>query len=276
VKFTLSTVLILIFISINSCSNPPSIPPKRDSLSSPISLAGKLYFFAPELDSTKLEATGACDCCSSNMLFLDDSSFLYISYCEGSTSYTRGKYTSDHQKLTVALDSITVDKYYPEENDSTGTLSINPVYHTSIQQPDNQTFKKQEYKGITLLINHVVGAPDKGTSIGEMMKIIHDEGVWDRLNTNPASIPRNSPNIEAFLQGTWTKPDDTTASLKIMEDTILYFDHSQKLPYRLNHDSLKITSNHNELVYPVKMRGNDTLIFDGPEKQTYYRYYNNK
>ncbi len=184
-KFTLLIAVPLIVIYFNSCSNPPSFPPKHDSLSSPFSMAGKLYLFAPELDSTKLVATGACDCCSANILFLDDSSFLYIGYCEAGSSYVLGKYQADNLKLTPDFDSITVEKYYPEPGDSTGKLTPKPIFHIDIRKPDKQTYKRQEYKGMILFVDKEVGAPDKDNNFGELMKNIHNEGIWDRLRINP-------------------------------------------------------------------------------------------
>ena len=269
------TPLIAVLLSaayFSSCSNQPSVQQKTDSLHSPISMAGKIYFFAPEFDSTNLVATGACDCCSTNTLFLNDSSFLEIEYCEDGSTFLMGKYRADNRSLSLFYDSVTVNSYLPDLEDTGYAKLDKAIDHVSIEKPQTRTYQKQEYKGVNLFRNKDVGAPDKDRKYGELLKSIHDEGIWDKLHTDPASIPRNSTAIEVYLQGRWARPGDTTASFKIMEDSIYYFKNKQKLPYRINHDSLRILLAQNELVYPVEIMGTDTLIFEGPEKQIYYRF----
>ncbi|MEJ0079865.1 MAG: hypothetical protein WDM78_02640 [Puia sp.] len=112
----------------------------------------------------------------------------------------------------------------------------------------------------------------KKKKYSETLKTIQDDGIWDKLHTDPATIPKNSMAIEYYLQGNWVRANDTTDGFKITEDSICYIKNAQKLPYKINHDSLRILLAHNELIYPVKIMGSDTLIFGGPEKQTYYRF----
>ena len=98
------------------------------------SLAGKLYFFAPEFDSTNLVATGACDCCSANAVFLDDTCVVYVGYCDDGSTYSKGKYQLSEEGLVLNFDNIAVEKSYPEmdEMDSTGQLSTEFTYNTII------------------------------------------------------------------------------------------------------------------------------------------------
>lgn len=259
-------------VYFSSCSHQPSVSQKSDSAQSPVSMAGKLYFFAPEFDSTKLEAMGDCDCCAANTLFLNDSSFLEIEYCDEGSTYVMGKYQMDDHSLNLMYDSVIVSGHFPGGEISENAKSVRDVYHVSIEKSETRTYQKQQYKGVNLFLDKVIGAPDKAGKFSDLLKAIHDEGVWEKLHTNPASVPRNSSVVEVFLPGTWARPGDTTACFKIMEDTICYFENFQKHPYKLNHDSLRILLAQNELVYPVEILGTDTLIFEGPDKQVYYRF----
>lgn len=271
-KLTHKIVFLLSAAYLSSCSNQPSVLQKTDSLHSQNSLAGKVYSFGSEFDSTNLVATGDGDCSFANTLFLDDSSFLEIEYCEDGATYSMGKYRADDRLLSLIFDGVNVNEYFPETEDTASAKSGKPVYRISLDKPQTRIYQKLEYKGVTLFVNRDIGAPDKEKKYSDMLKAIHDDGIWDKLHTNPASIPKNSTAIEYYLQGNWARPGDTTDGFKIMEDSIYYFNIGRKLPYRINHDSLRILFAHNELVYPVKIMGSDTLIFEGPEKQIYYRF----
>lgn len=273
-KLTHAIAFLLTAAYISSCSNQSSVQQKTDSLHAQISMAGQIYSFGSEFDSTNLVATGNGDCSAASTLFLNDSIFLEIEYCEDGATYSMGKYRADDRLLSLIFDPVSVNEYFPVTEDTANVIPGKPTYRITLDKPQTRIYQRQEYKGVNLFVNRDVGAPDKEKKYGEILKSIHDDGIWDKLHTNPALIPKNSTAIEYYLQGNWARPGDTTDGFKIMEDSIYYFNIGRKFPYMINHDSLRILFAHNELVYPVKMMGSDTLIFEGPEKQIYYRFNN--
>ena len=55
-------------------------------------LSETVFFIGPELDSTAVDIIADCDCCASNLAFVNDSSFIYIELCMGGNSYIKGSY----------------------------------------------------------------------------------------------------------------------------------------------------------------------------------------
>lgn len=56
------------------------------------SLSGKLFFVGPLIDSGKVEILAPCDCCASNLAFLNDSVFMYQFMCLEGDDYQKGIY----------------------------------------------------------------------------------------------------------------------------------------------------------------------------------------
>lgn len=85
-------------------------------------IVGQLYFYGPELDSVTCKATGSCDCCTSNLLFLNDSAFVALDYCIGGNTYYKGTYKIDKNSITFKSDSLRVDieDNWQIETDTTG------------------------------------------------------------------------------------------------------------------------------------------------------------
>ena len=271
----LAIISICTLICCESCTGPSGSPIKQDSstrIGLSNSLTGKLYLFAPEFDSTNLVATGECDCCSANIAFTDDSHFLNIEYCEDGSSYTMGKYQLDDSTLMLNFDSVTVEKYFPDLDDSSGAKSPRVIYHLTINKPETKIYKRQEFRGVTLFLHNEFGAPDKENKFNELLNTIRGEGIMEKLNTNPALIVRNTPAVEVFLRGVWAAPDELNASFKILEDSIYYTDQAKSYPYKLENDSLKIEFDHFVSSSLVVMKGSDTLILNGTEKQVFYRF----
>jgi hypothetical protein len=102
-------------------------------------MTGQLYFFAPELDTLKCQATGACDCCASHLLFLTDSEFVAVDYCLYDDCYYKGKYRIEGDKIAFQSDSIRVNKVTNEEAEFDTFQRNLPQYF--IQTSKYKTFK---------------------------------------------------------------------------------------------------------------------------------------
>lgn len=278
-KLLLSGILmLLIVVCFDSCKNSSDNNSKTDSVSSDSyrhALTGKLYLFAPEFDSTNLVATGACDCCSSNIAFLDDSIFLNIDYCEDGCTYVKGKYHFDNRRLLLNFDSVTIEKIFPE-SDSPEQGLTDFVYNTTIYKPDSRTYAENEYKGRIIFSNgNGFGAIDTGATTSDMMNSIRAQGIWDKLNADPKSIVRQAEEqVNTNLMGSWSLAGEKNASFQILEKTIYFLDQPKKYAYKIQNDSLKIKYDNHETAFAVSMKGSDTLIFEGDDRQVYYRFKN--
>jgi hypothetical protein len=274
----LSLFLIFAFLSLNSCNSHDTHPPKTDSLATNPNrtLAGQMYFFAPEYDSTHFVATGQCDCCSANAIFLDDSVCLYIDYCDEGCSYIRGIYHLQNGQLDIRFDSLTVDEIYNGTitGDSTGSTPPEVNYSTSATLNNKLTYKKQVYKGrILFTAPKEFGAVDTTESPIEKMKEIQTKGIWDRLIGKTKVVNPHSPAAAMpDVLGVWAGPADENASFVIKEGSIYYPDHFKEYKYKLEHDSIKIEYGDYEGAFAIKMNGTDTLILSGDERQVFYRF----
>jgi len=76
-----------------------------------------VYNIAPEFDNEKCAVYGACDCCSSDLLFIDKTNFIYITYCEGDKSVTRGTYHFDQSNLFLDFDTVCAILEYNYQNE---------------------------------------------------------------------------------------------------------------------------------------------------------------
>jgi len=271
--------LILCLFIFSSCNHKDSTIPKQDSLArnNNQSLAGQLYLFAPEYDSTNFVATGACDCCSANTVFLDDSIFLYISYCDDGCSYVRGIYHVRDSTLSMNFDSLIVEKSYPYQVDDSGKyVSTDVKFSTMMNKSASLNYKKLDYKGrIVFRGENEYGAIDTGGTVGEMMKSIRFEGIWDRLTGKSKVVDIHSQAAAMpELLGVWARSGEKTASFEILENSIYYTDQGRDYSYHLQFDTLKIKQQANEIAYQVTMNGTDTLILDGEKRNVYYRFKN--
>lgn len=151
------------------------------------SLAGQVYFYAPELDTTTCKATGACDCCSGNILFLTDSIFLGIDICEANTNYSKGHYHFDNDFLVLTTDSLQVDEEYnwEKETDTTGTVTQEYFIKQSKTPTFTQKLSRFDCKNN---IGFIMGdkekyfvTPDNDAKITNIIGQLKKDSIWDKL-----------------------------------------------------------------------------------------------
>lgn len=181
----LSTFFIGLF-ACNTKNNNNST--KYTSITTIKSLIGQVYFFAPELDTTICEATGACDCCSSNVLFLDKTNFVTISYCESDQQIFRGTYRLENDKVYLNYDTLEVDREYnwEMETDTTGTVKTEYFIKTQKAEANKIILTALICKGQVCFktgdkeISY--GSLDRKTSLDKHIQRLKDQGIWDKLN----------------------------------------------------------------------------------------------
>lgn len=152
-----------------------------------ISLARQLYFYAPELDTVTCEATGACDCCSGQILFLNDSEFVSIDYCESDADYCKGKYHLANNNLVLTTDSICISRRYnwEKETDTSGNVLFDYFVTDTLIAKTTQTFKRITCKGTICFLmgeqEKYFVTPSHEQSLSKAVATLKKQGIWDRL-----------------------------------------------------------------------------------------------
>ncbi len=157
---------------------------KRKALPPKSSLKGQLYLFAPELNTADCSAAGSCDCCSWNILFPSDTSFVMIDYCEASYTYFKGTYTFDNTLLTLNFSNRSVEKTFNEESITTHKEPTY-IYNVNTVDSSKMTFIKQHcnrepiFKGNNGYADY--GVIDKKRSLKKLLRSMKEDGVWQKL-----------------------------------------------------------------------------------------------
>jgi hypothetical protein len=186
-------VSIFILFGLFSCDRTESTQADSKSFSDSTgisimtSLSGQVYLYAPEIDSLTCEATGACDCCSGNLIFLNDSAFISMDYCESSTSYSKGTYQFLNGNLVITTDSISISKEYnpAKEADTTGKVWPDYIVTDTTLAPYKQTLKRISCKkNICFLMSDeetYYVTPDRKSSLTDLIKNLQDDNIWEKL-----------------------------------------------------------------------------------------------
>lgn len=154
------------------------------------SLAGQVYIYAPEIDTTTCKATGACDCCSGNIYFLNDSIFIKVDICESNIAYSKGVYRIKKDFVELSIDSLNIEIEYnwEKETDTTGKVMAEYL----IKQSKTPTFTVK----LTLLdcknyICFITGdhqklyvTPDKDLNVSEFIGQLKKDSIWHKLEIN--------------------------------------------------------------------------------------------
>lgn len=79
-------------------------------------LTGQVFIIAESFSDDKCEVTPECDCCSSDLYFLTNDKFCYVSQCISGDAYYTGTYSVKSNKLQLTFDNkylneITDDDY---------------------------------------------------------------------------------------------------------------------------------------------------------------------
>ena len=179
-------------ILLTSCNRTP---PTNDTdklytnVNSKIDLANKVYFIGPVIDSVSSKIQAECDCCASDLLFFGDSTFVLISYCEGSDTYSKGAYSVRVNKLLLYYDPLRVTKSddFESETDTSKVMkaytsyeisrspSIVPIVQISFLK--SKPFLSLKYKEGT-----DYGMENDSISFQKFVKNLKSDSVWIKLN----------------------------------------------------------------------------------------------
>ena len=144
----MKTTRLFFFISLlilTSCKDDKSSKQELKSLLNEESLNennkiidnffGKLYVVGPSIFENKVEL--GCDCCSSNIYFVDKIRFIEIAYCLDGDTYLKGIYKVNENTIEFVYDkkSLSKENTWEQEVDSTSTApEFNYVENTDIKR----------------------------------------------------------------------------------------------------------------------------------------------
>jgi hypothetical protein len=78
-------------------------------------LTGQVFLLAEEFFEDKCEVVADCDCCGTELFFLSNTKFGFVSRCLSGDSYFSGTYTLKTNKLTLNFNKKYVDEIVDEE-----------------------------------------------------------------------------------------------------------------------------------------------------------------
>lgn len=174
-------------LSLLACNQTPDKKQTEVMTQSDLVLSGKIFFYAPEFDSTTGKATGHCDCCSGHLFFINDSEFLNIDYCEANTTFVAGKYKTKANEIMLMSDSICLTKSYnwinetEEQNETTEEYS----YTTSIKTCSTEILKRHPFKNQVYFIpesgERYFYTRDSSIDITKGLMQLNKEGILNKL-----------------------------------------------------------------------------------------------
>lgn len=106
-------------------------------------LNGSVFFIGPELDSVNVEIVADCDCCASNLAFMNDTSFVYVERCLGGDVYVKGNYLvfGSLLMLHTGNDIVSSEDNYVSEIESV------PIYEVIRQEEAYHVYTISNWKG---------------------------------------------------------------------------------------------------------------------------------
>ncbi|MBX3163602.1 MAG: hypothetical protein KF900_03920 [Bacteroidetes bacterium] len=156
------------------------------------SLAGNIYTYAPKLDST-CQAYGECDCCSGNYLFINETDFIIIDYCEADYIYSKGTYELKGDKVFLHYSGIVIGKNYNWEKETDTTNTVKPDYFIN----ENTTEPTTRILTRIACANNICfntgmeempyAALDKKQKLEDLVSQLRSDGIWKKLRMDKNS-----------------------------------------------------------------------------------------
>lgn len=190
-KLLICLIVSLVLFSCNSKREEQPSAPAEIAAKPVFTLSGSNYFFAPEFDAEICEGIAECDCCSWNILFIDDKNFITICPCESDESVYKGTYQIFKDKVILSYNTLAVDRTYNGEADVDTTGTVKPEYDIAVTERPVTTevlkvmhCENKLYFTIEADKELSYGVIDKRYSLKQHIQILKDEGLWDKIQTN--------------------------------------------------------------------------------------------
>nr|WP_294861227.1 hypothetical protein [uncultured Fluviicola sp.] len=113
-----------------------------------VELESDFFLIGPSIDSVNTELRVGCDCCASDLIFANDSSFLYIELCLGGDVYIKGDYLVFGDLLILHTDKEIVSSDSPID---TPGVDLPTTYELIQQEPIYLTYRISNLKGTQVI-----------------------------------------------------------------------------------------------------------------------------
>lgn len=179
----------IVFISCNNQDKKTEPADKTETTNEQPTnnLARHVYYFGPDIDSTKCEVLAECDCCFDDFLFLNDKDFIRIGYCVAEKSVIKGTYSVGQENIILNYDSL---HYFTEADNNNEIKTVSKgssEYLIKIEtgKPFLDTLTKLNCKEKLFYKNS--GEKSFGTisskdSINTYIDELKKEGFWKKMN----------------------------------------------------------------------------------------------
>lgn len=146
-----------------------SIPPIQFETTD---LSGEVFFIGPEVDSINARIVADCDCCASDLAFINDSSFIFILRCLGGDTYIKGDYLTFGDQLILRTDGEVVSS---EVEFSLSDIEIPMKYETSKDQMIYISYTLSKWKGKQFITYSKDDNVEYGIRTNESMRVFLKE-----------------------------------------------------------------------------------------------------
>lgn len=172
ISFLILSILLLAACAQKKDLNIPVLVPELLAERN-TEFSGKFFFMGPELDSVHAEVVADCDCCASDLAFIDDSTFLYVELCLGGDVYIKGKYQVFGNLLILQTDEEVLSSEY-EYADTSGVDF--PTRYEVVRQKSNYLgYTISDLKGKQLITYRNEDYEEYGMPIAGSVKNLLDE-----------------------------------------------------------------------------------------------------
>lgn len=140
-------LIFLLCVFSLGCSKQPD---KKTEISLPVpsfektDLSGEVFFIGPEIDSVKAEIVADCDCCASDLAFINDSSFIFIARCLEGDIFVKGTYLTFGEHLILRTSGKVVES---EHIISVSDIEIPTTYEAHKDKIAYINYRISELKG---------------------------------------------------------------------------------------------------------------------------------
>jgi len=187
-----SLLAFVLLTTINSCVNQSKQKTDLSFLKFKAQgnqLSGKLFLLGPQLDSIAVEAIAGCDCCASDLAFINDSVFTFVVLCLGGDDFYKGKYSITPGAILLNFDDEYVYSTQIEKLDSLGQLDFEMNYSIEKYESSHNflflsSLKNRQVISFPYQGGQEIGAENKQKSMSDFISNLKTQGVWQKLNLN--------------------------------------------------------------------------------------------
>lgn len=79
------------------------------------SLSGQVFILSEQYDENKCEVVALCDCCATDLFFINKREFVMVSRCLFDNTFSKGKYRIKNNVLTLKYNKIHVSEKTDEQ-----------------------------------------------------------------------------------------------------------------------------------------------------------------